>query len=824
MKDDNEKSDDIINLSNMSYQDLYTHYLIEELNNKTIYFSNMEKKYRYNSDIIKTERQLGIRRVIRKGYDVFFNRFFVEEIVLFKNYLDEINEKELLTFFYDFAAYYGFLQGDIYQNACYYKCNFSQYEISNFLIDLNKMNFTSFINYDIEDFSNEFFKNNIKQFYNLSNLEYETKKFYDNIKNCFIVEQKWKDKTGKVISEYCHTFKYFFDFVHFLKSDLSDTDLSKADLICYDALQNIKKFSELNFTNAKLENNFLVKFNLTFKLGIENVVGCYSTIQNNSVETIKSFTPDRGFLSLIETLNCQTIYYISDLHLMHRISNANCKNFKCIQEKVQEIINSLLNCIRRGDESSYLIGGYSYTVLIGGDISSDFQLFKLFVNMLKKSIDEDELDVKVIFTLGNHEFWDYEGMSIDEVIYTYKKIINDNDMYLLQNNILFIDDKARYNIEEISSDELKSLSKDALKSRLMRARLILFGGVGFSGYNGEFNANQFIYRNALNRQQEIEESKKFEELYKKICADLSDKRVVVFTHMPQIDWCSQNEPHKGFVYVNGHTHRNYFYDDGDYRIYADNQIGYHQENCHLKYFYLDDDYDIFENYEDGIFEITKEAYIDFHRGKNIAMDFYREGYNIFMLKKNSVYCFIAKNKKGYLLILNGGNLKRLDCKDLNYYYENMDKVISYIKTPLDNFSNYQKQIADEIKAIGGSGNIHGAIIDIDFFNHLYVNPVDLTVTAYWASDIVNKVIFEDTPALLQSNCPNIYANYLKQIESKSETALVLNKSSIVKPAQLYLDTDIYRASREIKKLQKLSSNILSVWIEPEAKKLSDNND
>ena len=31
--------------------------------------------------------------------------------------------------------------------------------------------------------------------------------------------------------------------------------------------------------------------------------------------------------------------------------------------------------------------------------------------------------------------------------------------------------------------------------------------------------------------------------------------------------------------------------------------------------------------------------------------------------------------------------------------------------------------------------------------------------------------------------------------------------------QIYLDTDIYKASREIKKMQKLSSNILSSWYE-----------
>ena len=32
--------------------------------------------------------------------------------------------------------------------------------------------------------------------------------------------------------------------------------------------------------------------------------------------------------------------------------------------------------------------------------------------------------------------------------------------------------------------------------------------------------------------------------------------------MPFIDWAGK-EPHiKGFVYVSGHNHRNYFYDDG----------------------------------------------------------------------------------------------------------------------------------------------------------------------------------------------------------------------------------------------------------------------
>ncbi|MDE5789001.1 MAG: metallophosphoesterase, partial [Clostridia bacterium] len=636
------------------------------------------------------------------------------------------------------------------------------------------------------------------------NLSYTVNKKYDRQLDRFVVEQSWKNEYGALIKNYNHSFKYFFDFVHYLKNDLSDADL----LFC-DGLNNISDFNDLFLNGARLKSNVLDKLGITYDLAFNETAVSFPIIQKNEMETVNALTTERMPLSFEEVLKNQKVFYVSDLHLLHRLENANCKSLNDAICLIQKVIDNLLKNIDRW---------WSYTVLIGGDTSSNLSLFELFTKTLRTSIDEKNLEVQVVFTLGNHELWDFSGTQFSEIVEKYRKLLTDNKMYLLQNNLLF---KYDWNsIEEISTDELKRLSKEELRNRLIRARLILFGGIGFAGYNEEFNANKFIYRNALNRNQEIEESKKFEELYEKVCECLYEKRVVVFTHMPQKDWCSNNEPHKGFVYVNGHTHRNLFYDDGDYRIYADNQIGYHQENCRLKYFYLEDDYDIFEDYQDGIYEITREEYIDFYRGKNIAMDFNRDGYNIFMLKKSDYYCFIAKSNKGYLLILNGGNLKRLEHKDINYYFENIDKVISYIKTPLDKFTDYQKQIANEIKVIGGSGTIHGAIIDIDFFNHIFVNPLDLKTTAYWASDIVNKKIFNDTPTLLQHNCPTIYANYLKLIESKSENAIILKKSEIVKMPSIYLDTDIYRASMEIKKMQKLSSNILSIWIEPEVKKLS----
>lgn len=234
----------------------------------------------------------------------------------------------------------------------------------------------------------------------------------------------------------------------------------------------------------------------------------------------------------------------------------------------------------------------------------------------------------------------------------------------------------------------------------------------------------------------------------------------------------------------------------------------------MKTFLVDNDYDCFSDYDDGIFEITSKQYNDFYRGKNISMTFQREINVLYMLKKNGYYCFIHKSKSGSLAILSGGAMKKLEMKDVVYYYDNMDVMISTIEAPLEKFTSFQKHIADMIKRIGGSGRIHGSIIDIDFYNHIYVNPIDLSLTGYWASDMINKIVYPSIPALLEEKCPTIFDEYIKLLKDNSENPLALKQQTDVAILpQMYLDTNIYRASREIKKMQKLSSNILSVWYE-----------
>ena len=145
----------------------------------------------------------------------------------------------------------------------------------------------------------------------------------------------------------------------------------------------------------------------------------------------------------------------------------------------------------------------------------------------------------------------------------------------------------------------------------------------------------------------------------------------------------------------------------------------------------------------------------------------------------------------------------------------MEAVITSIKTPLDKYTAYQESIANEIKKIGGSGRIHGCIIDIDFYDHIYVNPVDMTVTSYWALDMINKLVYPNILELLRNKCPALYSNYLKAIESEKFNFLPLVvqqiKNEVALKPQIYLETDIYKASYEIKKMQKLNSNVLTTW-------------
>ena len=773
-------------------------------------YNTRRKRIRELRDIIEAVKNNQYKYKVRKYFDSATHFYCVETSAHFEGYsLPSFSSKRYFDSFHDFID---FLNGNLVccdlSHVQHLNCDFSQYIID----ESTKLPISG---------NNKY--------------KYSIQKGYRN--EAFFVVQKWKSENDSVIKKYEHEFKYLCDILAFLKGDLSHTDL-----ISCDGFKHVVPSDSINLQNALITSGICEKWGITydrFEMSVPADIS-FSLTERNELETDVVLQEQRDIMSSdcypsgYDSYNSsiENVYYISDIHLCHLIKNKDPKS----KADVIQIIRKVVSTFIRESEGSNII-------LINGDTSLDFSIFQLFVSELSR------YPRIVIFTIGNHDIWSCPNDTINQLTRKYRALLESHGMYLLQNNVLFFNE---YYLppEVICEKEIKDLPEEELRNKVRSARLVFFGGTGFSGYNQFFNAEYGIYRYnktiGYNRKKEIKETKKFEALYKKICKAFDGKNTIILTHMPLSDWyepaskykkyecSSETNPlfnqseckietlssyHSGFIYVSGHTHRNYYYDDGEIRIYSDNQFGYKNTAPtswpHLKYFEVDRIVDYFSNFEDGIHEITTDEYKRFYRGKNISMTFTREANIIYMLKKNGYYCFLHKGINNHLSIMNGGALRRLNSKDINYYYDNMDLVIDLISNPLRKYTVYQKNIAEEIKNIGGYGAIHGCIIDINFYNHVYVNPFDGTLAGYWASNIIDKIIYPTIPALLKARCPELFSTYKKMIKGKNKKNMPTisgNQNNKVSLAPvLYLDTDIYKASRQIKKMQKLYSNILTTW-------------
>ena len=137
---------------------------------------------------------------------------------------------------------------------------------------------------------------------------------------------------------------------------------------------------------------------------------------------------------------------------------------------------------------------------------------------------------------------------------------------------------------------------------------------------------------------------------------------------------------------------------------------------------------------------------------------------------------------------------------------------------LEPYYHIQKNVSKEIKAIGGSGYIHGCIVDIDYYNHIYINPFDLTCTPYFAWDIYDKMLYPSLSKLLEERNETLFLNYkqgTKQLPSLNNL-----KYPAIQEKTMYYDTDIYQYSRYLNKTQRIQKGILSIWSD---KNNTDNN-
>lgn len=497
-------------------------------------------------------------------------------------------------------------------------------------------------------------------------------------------------------------------------------------------------------------------------------------------------------------------YYISDIHIEKQLGLYQ-QPLWYIKDEIKTRVDKLLKDVPKGDN----------IILVGGDVADSPEMACIFFKYLRLKWGQG----RIVYVLGNHELWDEVQMergnnrSVDEVIDAYKKACSQADV--LENELLVFYKSSTYSV--ISEWSILRTEDDELRDICSNSEFIILGGIGFTASNAKYNADYGLYKSKLTMEDDRQRTARFKAVYDKTLRCAADKRVIVLSHTGMADW-STDCYNPNWIYVSGHTHVNkLIVEEQRATVFSDNQVGYKPRKWKLKGFSIDKIiYDPFSGYNDGIYEITKEQYIEFNRGRGIIV----EGCvvnNIRMLKKDGIYMFVTQGKN-CLQLLNGGKVKNLE-KDIGFYYDN---ISVYNKKVLELFTPYQKmleEVSQEVRLLGGSGYIHGCIVDIDVFNHIYVNPFDGKITPYYAENTELKIVYEDVEMLLLES-PSMYnrtllQNYRRGIQ-EDKLALLSSKSrngnQIACVPKVVLDKTMYKPSRIMKSIQYvIGQNVIRIW-------------
>ncbi|MBR6213340.1 MAG: metallophosphoesterase [Candidatus Methanomethylophilaceae archaeon] len=527
-----------------------------------------------------------------------------------------------------------------------------------------------------------------------------------------------------------------------------------------------------------------------------------------------SLKDETGLIVNPENYDCAAgfikFYYVSDIHIDHKIKNSLMKNGKRFkpEEIVFYITRNLVN---------YTNKNIFHFSLIAGDTSFTPSIAQRFYQKMYMGNTGDE----VIHVLGNHELWSYDRtIPFSNFINLRKKewsgnlLHDDLLLYMWEDDNWNFYKKNRYMRKAVYSYyEVMEMTDEELRTVMKRAIVRILGGTGFSAYSNESNASTGIYRGAITPEEDMKYTMRFETMYKRIRSVCSDLQVIVLTHTPKESW--SKEPYvSNWMYVNGHTHNNRIVDNQEQRVYSDNQIGYNTnwDEIHFKQFSLDPGSDIFSDLEDGIYPVSREDFIRFHQGRGIIVNFNRKDGTAYLLKRKGLHFFVYRNNKDVLFLMKGGRIDKAEHQDMEYYYENLEVYSNAIEAFMVPFTELEKKISGAIRKIGGLGRIHGAIVDIDFYNHIYVNPFDGTLTPYYALDKRDKWAYEDVPSLLADRLPHLY----KKLETAQKERPLGKELSVISGKQLEIsdkktyvnDEEIYDYNLIIYNFQRIRSSCL----------------
>lgn len=484
------------------------------------------------------------------------------------------------------------------------------------------------------------------------------------------------------------------------------------------------------------------------------------------------------------------IYYISDLHLDHKKDKkGNIIEIKNKKKYLKEQISYLMNNIDDYEDN---------LLCFLGDVSENLSLSEEFFSLLR-----EEYSGKILYCLGNHEFYGLKkNKNLKENFLQNLRSLN-VAVFGTRGQLLAIDKYNHIRIAKgINAYEIKTL-------------IYCCTGCGIKDLTRSIT---------LNEEEESLIAKEQNENYQKVI-DISKKfnlPLIIMSHYNPEAYIENIVYDKNIYYLYGHTHWNNL--KRDLNVYADAQIGYEEKPCYCKELYVERVPHKFESFEDGIHQISLEDYYSFIcKNCSFTMSAPKPNSNyygtLYMIKKDIYYMFFNESiKSKSLCILNGGQ-KRKALYNLEYYFTHFEEQIQlqcyWLK---DNWYSYMEKVSEYIQNIGGTGHIHGAIIDIDFTSHVFVNPLDGSIMPYFSPMVNNGVIerfaYKSIPELIINHCPELTYNENKYpIDFPLKYALIDNNNTqLTKEENKIMD---YKLNREFgHKVQRaIENNIISIWID-----------
>lgn len=415
------------------------------------------------------------------------------------------------------------------------------------------------------------------------------------------------------------------------------------------------------------------------------------------------------------------IAYISDLHLHHHLRFYNKNEDHMIKDMVDKLCQSL-ESLNEGQFNRV------FAIFLGGDISETPELTLKFLRIFRENID-----LPMFFVLGNHDFISFSD--VPSCVNFYR--------------------------EKLQALRITLLYNEYVECRHGKEKFWIYGGTGFAKYDDEWNADNVVCCPGFTREDEIRETTLFEAAYQSALEAAKESRscLLCLSHYP-ISACLNNKFDKEVIYFTGHNHCNEYVRVKDKVLFADNQVGYDKIDIAFKEATTGLVINPYHALNDGLYQTTVKDYLKFYRylgeyaGDGTLLYRRCQNADFYVVKRKGYYGFFMistkKDSKG-ISIVNGGVTKKLTkSTEISWICENFDIVVSKYLQMLLPLRRVQEEISRELKELGLDGTIHGLIVDVDYYHHIGLNPVEGNANFYYASAFGYKMDLSSFDEMLTS--------------------------------------------------------------------------